>query len=126
MLIAPAVPPRVGAPPAPAELGKALDLPSDAGVVEAVDAIERDAVASKLREGVHLMQEMTELAKTAAELLPQLSGESPARMIRFAEQVRFNADTAEVEVKESSDLTVAVAERVQPSWARADRLACIP
>ena len=125
LVIAPAVPRGVGAPPLPAELIKALQLPSGASVVDAVDAIDRDAVASRLRKGLHLIQEMTERAKTAAELLPQLAGESPARMIPFAEQVRFNADTGEVEYTESSDLWVAVAGRALPSWARADRLVCL-
>ena len=125
LFIAPAVPRGVRAPPLPAELTKALDLHSDASVVEAVDAIDQDAVASELRKGLHLMQEMTELAKTAAELLPQLAGESPPRMISFAEHVRFNADTGEVEFEESSDLSVAVAERLLPSWARADHLVCV-
>ena len=115
----------MGAPPLPTELTRALDLPSDASVVEAVDVIDQDAVASKLRKGMRLMQEMTELATAAAELLPQLAGESTTRMIPFAEHVRFKADTGEVEFEESSDLSVAVAERVLPSWARADRLTCV-
>ena len=38
---------------------------------------------------------------------------------------RFEADTGEVEFEESSDLSNAVAERVLPSWARADRLTCV-
>ena len=125
LVVAPAVPRGVGAPPLPAQLIKALRLPSDASVVDAVDAINRDAVGSRLRKGLHLIQEMTERAKTAAELLPQLAAESPAGMIPFAEQVRFKADTGEVEFKESSDLWVAVAGRVLPSWARAERLVCL-
>ena len=43
-------------------------------------------------------------------------------MIPFAEHVRFEAD---VEFEESSDLSIAVAERVLPSWARAARLTCV-
>ena len=46
-------------------------------------------------------------------------------MIPFAEHVRFKADTGEVEFEESSDLSIAVAERVVPSWARAARLTCV-
>ncbi len=82
-------------------------------------------MASKWRKGMRLMQEMTELATAAAELLPQLASESTTRMIPFAEHVRFEADTGEVEFEESSDLSVAVAQRVLPSWARADRLTCV-
>ena len=125
LFIAPAAPRGVRASPLPAELTRALGLPSDATVLDAVDAINRDAVGSRLRKGLHLIQEMTERAKTAADLLPQLATASQARLIPFAEQVRFNADTGETEFKESSDLSVAVAERVLPSWARADRLMCI-
>ncbi len=47
-------------------------------------------------------------------------------MIPFAEHVRFEADTGEVEFKESSDLSIAVAERgAAVHWARADRLTCV-
>ena len=46
-------------------------------------------------------------------------------MIPFAEHVRFEADTGEVEFEESSDLSIAGAERVLPSWARAARLTCV-
>ena len=116
LFIAPAEPSGMEAPPLPAELTRALDLPSDASVVDAVDAIDQDAVASKLRKGMRLVQEMTELATAAAELLPQVAGGSKTRMIPFAEHVRFEADTGEVAFEESSDLSIAVAERVLPSW----------
>ena len=68
---------------------------------------------------------MTELATEAAELLPQVAAGSTTRMIPFAEHVRFEADTGEVEFEESSDLSIVVAERVLPSWARAARLTCV-
>ena len=35
-----------------------------------MEAIDQDAVASTLRKGMRLVQEMTELATAAAELLP--------------------------------------------------------
>ncbi len=44
---------------------------------------------------------------------------------RFAEHVRFKADTGEVEFAESAALSIAVAEAVLPSWARADHLTCV-
>ena len=125
LFIAPAEPGGMEAPPLPAELTRALDLPSDASVVDAVEAIDQDAVASTLRTGMRLVQEMTELATAAAELLPQVAGGSTTRMIPFAEHVRFKADTGEVAFEESSDLSIAVAERVLPSWARAARLTCV-
>ena len=83
------------APPLRAELAMALDLLSDASVVEAVDVIDKAAVASKLRKGLRLVQEMTERA-TAAEL-PQPAGESTTRddSVRPS-QVRFEADAGEV------------------------------
>ena len=117
LFIAGAEPGGMEAPPLPAELTRALDLPSDASVVDAVEAIDQDAVASTLRKGMRLVLEMTtELATAAAELLPQVAvGSTTTRMIPFAEHVRFEADTGEVAFEESSDLSIAVAERVLPS-----------
>lgn len=125
LFIAPVEPRGPGAPPLPAELTRALGLTPDASVADAVDAIEQNSAASRLREGLRLMQAMTELARAAAEPLTRLVGESTPRVIPFAEHVRFAADTGEVEFDESSDLSVAVAVGVLPSWARADRLVCI-
>ena len=114
------------APQLPPEITRALHLPSDASVVDAVGLIEKDVMASKLRDGMRLVQELTERAAMAAELLPQLAGESSTnRMMPFAEHVRFKPDTGEVEFEESADLSIAVAEKVLPSWARADRLTCV-
>ena len=109
----------------PAGLTKALDLPSDASVVEAVEAINKDERASNLRGGIRLAQQMKEIATVAAELLPQLADVSARRMIPFAEYVRVDPDTGELEVKESPDLSIAVAEPVLPAWSRADRLTCV-
>ena len=100
LFIAPAEPGGMEAPPLPAELTRALDLPSDASVVDAVEAIDQDAVASTLRKGMRLVLEMTELATAAAELLPQVAGGSTTRMIPFAKHVRFKADTGEVAFEE--------------------------
>ena len=110
--------------PLPGELTKALGLPPGASVAEAISAIDRDAAGSRLRRAMHLMEEMTEGASALAELLP-LVGESPIRMIPFTEQVGFSAETGELEFQESSEVWVAVAERVLPSWARAAPLTCI-
>ena len=118
--------PDTGAAALPAALTKALDLPSDASVAEVVEAIHEDEQASTMREGIRLAQKMTELATAAAELLPQLADESGRRMIPYAEHVRFDTDTGELEFEESSDLSIAVAERVLPPWSRAGRLTCVP
>ncbi len=114
------------APQLPQEITKALHLPSDAGVVDAVGLIDKGAMASRLREGMRVVEELTHRAAVAAELLPQLVGESsPTRMMPFAEHFRFEADTGEVEFEESADLSIAVAEKVLPSWARDDHLTCV-
>ena len=110
--------------PLPRALTKALGLPPNASVAEAINEIDRDAAGSRLRTAVHLMEEMTEGASALAELLP-LVAESPIRMIPFAERVRLGTNTGEVEFEESSEAWVSVAERVLPSWARTARLTCI-
>ena len=125
LFVRPMNPGDARAPPLPEELTKALDLPPDASVAEAVDAIKTDAAGSDLRKAMRLMHEMTEFATAAADLLPRLADESAIRMIPFAEHVEFNAATGELEFEESSALAIAVAERVLPSWARADRLTCV-
>lgn len=125
LFIAPMNPGDAEAPPLPRELTKALDLPADASVAEAVDAINTDAAGSDLRKAMRLMQEMAELATSAADLLSRLADESAIRMVPFSEHVQFDAATGELEFKESSALAIAVAERVLPSWAQADRLTCV-
>ena len=97
---------------------------STAMTAETTNAIDRDAAGSRLRRAIHLMEEMTDGATALPELLPLLR-ESPIRMIPFAERVRLATNTGEVEFQESSEVWVAVAERVLPSWARAVPLTCI-
>ena len=118
LFIAPMNPGGTEAPPLPEELTRALDLPSDASVAEAVDAITTDAAGSDLRKAMRLMHEMAKNATTAADLLPRLANESAIRMVPFAEHVEFDAATGELEFEESSALAIAVAERVLPSWAQ--------
>jgi len=113
------------APQLPPEITRALQLPSDASVLDAVGQIEKDVMASKLRDGMRLVQELTERAAVAAELLPRLAGGSTTRMMPFAEHVRLKSDTGEVEFEESADLSIAVAEKVLPAWSRTDRLTCV-
>lgn len=114
------------APQLPPEITRALQLPSDASVVDAVGLIDKDVMASKLRDGMRLVQELTERAAMAAELLPQMAGQSSTtRIMPFAEHVRFKEDTGEIEFEESADLSIAVAEKVLPPWARGDHLTCV-
>jgi phage repressor protein C with HTH and peptisase S24 domain len=126
LFIGPAESGGAEAPQLPREITRALHLPSDAGVLDAVGLIDKDAMALKMREGMRAVQELTQRAAVAAELLPRLAGESPAtRMMPFAAHVRFKADTGEVEFEESADLSIAVAEKVLPPWARTDHLTCV-
>ena len=110
--------------PLPRALTKALGLPRNASVAEAVNEIDRDAAGSRLRRAVHLMEETTESASALAELLAPV-GEPLIRMIPITEQVRLSAETGEVQLRESSEVRVSVAERVLPSWARTARMTCI-
>lgn len=113
------------APQLPEEITRALRLPSDASIVDAVGMIDKDAMASQLREGMRAVQELTQRAAVAAELLPRLAGDSATRMMPFAEHVRLKADTGEVEFEESAHVSIAVAEKVLPPWARTDHLTCV-
>ena len=126
LFIGPAEDGGVEAPQLPEEITRALQLPSNASVVDAVGLIEKDAIASQLRDGMRAVQELTQRAAEAAELLPRLADDSSAaRMMPFAERVRLNADTGEIEFDESTHLSIAVVEEVLPAWARADRLTCV-
>ena len=114
------------APQLPPEITRALQLPSDASVVDAVGLIDKDAMASRLRDGMRAVQELTQRAAVAAELLPRLAGDSSTtRMMPFVEHVRLKADTGDLEFEESADLSIAVAEKVLPEWARTHRLTCV-
>ncbi len=113
-------------PRLPEEITRALDLPSNASVDDAVGRIDRDAMESRLRDGMRAARDLTQRAAAAAELVSRLVEEaSTTRMMPFAEHVRFRRDTGEVEFEESADLSIAVAERALPAWARANRLTCV-
>ena len=45
-------------PPLPPELARALDLPRDASVADAVAVIDKDAMASRLRDGMGMIREL--------------------------------------------------------------------
>lgn len=119
----------------PSEIARALDLPHHATVDDAVDAIRKDAMASKLREGIELVQELMERAAAAAALIPRLiararsrEGEAPESgvvMIPFAPEVRLAAGTGEVVFEESPEVSIAVATGALAVWARPDRLTCV-
>ena len=122
-------------PRLPSEIARALDLPRDATVDDAVDAIRKDAMASRLREGIELVRELMERAAAAAALIPRLvsrghsrAGEGPDSgvvMIPFAPEVRLAAGTGEVVFEESPEVSIAVAAEALAPWARPERLTSV-
>lgn len=121
-------------PKLPSEIARALGLPRDASVDDAVGAIRNDALASGLREVLGRVQELVEKAASTAALLPGLllrvtaEAERPdgaVVMIPFAPEVRLAAGTGEVVFEESAEVSIAVAADALASWARRDRLTCV-
>ena len=119
----------------PSEITRALDLPQDASVDEAVRAIRKDAMASRLREAISLARESMDRADAAAALIPGLVSRGKPRMrerpdntmvmIPFATEVRLAADTGEAVFEESPEVSIAVAAEALAPWARLDRLTCV-
>jgi len=117
-------------PVLPSEIAQALDLPRDASVADAVGAIDKDAMGSRLREGISRVQELMGRAAAAAALISETvpDREPPASkvaMIPFAPDVSLAAGTGEVVFEESPDVSIAVAAKALASWARPDRLTCV-
>ena len=117
-------------PVLPPEIAQALDLPRDASVADAVGAIDKDAMASRLREGIGRVQELMGRAAAAAALISESvpdreSSASKVAMIPFAPDVGLAAGTGEVVFEESPDVSIAVATKALASWARRDRLTCV-
>lgn len=117
-------------PPLPREIAQALDLPRTASVADAVGAIDKDVMASRLREGIGLVQELMGRAAAAAASLPgratrKDSPPSGVVMIPFAADVRLAAGTGEAIFEESAEVSIAVAAEALASWARPDRLTCV-
>lgn len=133
--IGPARPDSALRPRLPAEIARALGLPRGATVDDAVGAIRKDAMASRLREGIGLVQELMKQAAATAALIPRLISRerSPARgesesavvMIPFAPEVRLAAGTGEVVFEESPEVSIAVAAGALAAWARPERLTCV-
>ena len=122
-------------PKLPSEIARALGLPRDASVDDAVGAIRNDALASRLREVLGRVQELVEKAASTAALIPGLllrvtaaEAERPdgeVVMIPFAPEVRLAAGTGEVVFEESAEVSISVAADALASWARRDRLTCV-
>ena len=121
-----------GLPPAIAD---ALGLPREASVADALEALDRDALASRLRESVGLVQDFVDRTATAAALIagPAPDGQSSAHpgrdgavaMIPFAPDVRLAAGSGEIVFDESSEMFIAVATDALATWARPERLTCV-
>ena len=119
----------------PPEIARALGLPRDAGVEDAVDAIRRDAMASRLREAISFAREAMDRADAAAALIPGPASHGKPRLrerpgdamvtIPFASGVRIAADTREVVFEETPEMSIAVAAGAVARWARPDRLTCV-
>lgn len=133
--IGPVRPGASTAPEVPAEIARALDLPREASVADAVRAMDKDAMASRLREGMGRVRDLLDRAAAAAVLVagPASGRDSPASgrlggdaaMIPFAPDVRLAAGTGEVVFEESSEVSIAVAAGALAPWARPERLTCV-
>ena len=129
--IGPARPDSAPRPRLPAEIARALGLPPGATVDDAVGAIRKDAMASRLREVIGRVQGLMEQAAAIAALIPRErspergESESAVVMIPFAPEVRLAAGTGEVVFEESPEVSIAVAAEALASWARPERLTCV-
>lgn len=125
----------------PPEIARALGLPRDATVEDAVGAIRRDRMTSRLREALSFAREATDRADAARALIPDSTPipdpeshwiprlrERPGDAmvtIPFASGVRLAADTREVVFEKTPEMSIAVAADAVARWARADRLTCV-
>lgn len=125
----------------PPEIVRALGLPRDATVEDAVGAIRRDKTTSRLREALSFAREATDRADAATALIPAPTPipdpeshgkprlrERPGKAmvtIPFAAEVRLAADTRAVVFEETPEMSIAVARDAVARWARADRLTCV-
>ena len=122
-------------PGLPPEIAAALDLPREASVADALGALDKDALASRLRKGIGLARTLLDRAAAAADLIPGpvSRGDPPARaapaedvaMIPFAPDVRLAAGSGEVVFEESAEVSIAVAAGALAAWARPERLTCV-
>ena len=119
----------------PRAIAEALDLPSDAGIADALRALDKDALASKLRESVGVVQDLMERTAKAVAPIPDPAPNAgpPARARRggsvatipFAPDVRLAAGSGEIVFEESAEVSIAVAAGALASWAQPERLTCV-
>ena len=119
----------------PPEIARALGLPRDASVEDAVGAIRRDAIASRLRDAISFAHESMDRADAAAALIPGPVAHRTPRLrerpgdamvtIPFAAEVRLAAGTGKVVFEATPEMSIAVAAEALAHWARPDRLTCV-
>lgn len=123
------------APALPSAIAEALDLPRDASIDDAVGAIDKDAMTSRLRAEIGIVQELMDRTAAAAALIPHpvsaghatepVQPDGDLAMIPFAPDVRLAAGTGEIVFEESAELSIAVAAGALAPWAQPERLTCV-
>lgn len=134
--IGPARQRRLGRSNLPPEIAKALHLPKEADVADAIQVIDKDTMATRLREGIGVVQGLVAQAATAAELLPELvserypsgEGASPSGsvvMIPLVADVPPRPPATAVPLGKAPEVSIAVAPEALADWARPERLMCL-
>ena len=126
---------RLGRPSLPPEIAKALHLPREADVADAIEVIDKDVMASKLREGMGVVKGLVDRAASAAALLPDLvsgsdssggsaqPGDSVVVIPLVADAPRETPATGAAPER-TPEVSIAVATQALPDWARPERLMC--
>lgn len=119
----------------PTAIAEALDLPRDASIADALQALDKEALTSRLRENVGIVQDLVDGTAKAVAPIPDPASNAgpPARvrrhgsvaMIPFAPDVRLAAGSGEIVFEESSEVSIAVASEALAAWAQPERLTCV-
>ena len=125
---------RLGQPSLPPEIAKALHLPREADVADAIEVIDKDVMASKLREGMGVVKGLVDRAASAAALLPDLvsgsysSGRSAQRdsvvVIPLVADAPPETPATGAAPERTAEVSIAVATEALADWARPERLMC--
>ncbi len=126
---------RLGRPNLPPEIAKALHLPREADVADAIEVIDKDVMASRLREGMGVVKGLVDRAASAAALLPDLvSGSDPPGgsaqprdsvvVIPLVADAPRESPAAGAAPERTPEVSIAVATEALADWARPERLMC--
>ena len=126
---------RPGRPSLPPEIAKALHLPKEADVADAIQVIDKDTMASKLREGLGVVRGLMEQAASAAALLPELVSTNytsggrvptgdPVVVLPLVAGAPLGSSATEVSLDKSPEVSIAVAAEALAAWAQPERLMC--